>query len=143
MVYKTLHRQIRIDQNDLAPLVFGSHSCPSLIRFDSQDMWIENSFLLFIKFQIIVFHSRTVRTNSHFYACICIKKLVYWFYFGSVYLSWGIPCLKETNEKKYCLSIFDLRVQITFLVSSTFSLKILYFIVFQFLTFNENEIKAV
>ena len=100
MVYKTLHRKIRIDQNDLALLVFGSHSCPSLIRFDSQDMCTANSFLLFIKFQIIVFHSRTVRTNSHFYACICIKKLVYWFYFGSVYLSWGIPCLKETNEKK-------------------------------------------
>lgn len=77
MGYKTLHRKIRIDQHELVPLVFESHSCPSLMRFDSQDMWIANSFLLFIKFQILVFNSRTVRTNSNCYACICIKKSWY------------------------------------------------------------------
>jgi hypothetical protein len=80
MGYKTLHRKIRIDQHEIIPLVSESHSCPSLMRFDSQDMWIAvNSkfFLLFIKFQIIVFNSRTVRTNSNLYACICIKKSWY------------------------------------------------------------------
>ena len=42
----------------------------------------------------------------------------------------------------YCLSIFDLQVLTTRLVSSIYSLKIVIFNVFQFLTFNKNEIKS-
>ena len=106
MGYKTLHRKIRIDQHEIIPLVSESHSCPSLMRFDSQDMWIAVNSKFFSFIHKISDSCVQLKNSTNQFKFVCLylykKKLVHWYFVGSVYyyLFWRIPSLKEAKEKK-------------------------------------------